>query len=305
MTQHPRIVSLIPSATEIVYLLGLGENLVGRSHDSNFPVDALKKKVISQPAIEENLNSLEIDKAVKNLVHHGNSVFHIDQKKLKRLKPDLILTQELCRVCAPTFTEVSQSAKILNSETKIVSLEPKTLTDVFENIKIVAEHAGVSDLSRPLIERLRYRVDSIPPKHKNFRKPTVLVIEWLNPIMIAGHWVPEMVEIAGGNLLLSKKGEKSRYADWYEIVNANPDVIIFAPCGFGIERIKKEIYLFKYRSGWDNLKAVKRKQVFYMDGDAHLTRSGPRLVDGIEILSRIINPSLYGYPKPNEAEYMV
>ncbi|HYE22357.1 MAG TPA: cobalamin-binding protein [Verrucomicrobiae bacterium] len=302
MSVTPRIVSLIPSATEIVYLLGLGENLVGRSHDSNYPEEALKKKVISSPAIESNLNSLEIDKAVKNLLHQGTSVFHIDQKKLARLKPDIILTQELCKVCAPTFTQVHKAAKVLEGETKIISLEPHSIGDVFENIFQIAEHSGSNVNVRSIVERLKYRLDIVSTKHKNLRKPTVAIIEWLNPLMVSGHWVPEMVQLAGGQMVLSKPGDQSRYVDWYEVVSTNPDVIIFAPCGFDIERTKKEIYLFKYRSGWENLKAVKKQQVYYMDADSYLTRSGPRLVDGVEILSRIIHPNLFGYPKTYEAQ---
>jgi iron complex transport system substrate-binding protein len=305
MSVNPRIVSLIPSATEIVYLLGLGDNLVGRSHDSDYPTEVLEKKIVSEPNIQEKLNSLEIDKAVKNLLHKGTSVFHIDQRKLARLKPDLILTQELCQVCAPSFTEVKNAARILEGESKILSLEPACIADMLENIFLVAEHAGVKDSARAIVERLNYRLGSIPPKHKNLRKPKVVIVEWLNPVMIAGHWVPEMVEIAGGQILLSKKYEKSRYADWYEIVTANPDVLIFAPCGFNIERAKKEMYLFKYRTGWDNLKAVKNKQVYYVDGDAYFTRSGPRLVDGVEILAKIFHPLWFGYPQAHEAQSVV
>jgi iron complex transport system substrate-binding protein len=305
MNGNLKIVSLIPSATEILYLLGLGEHIVGVSHDSNFPAEAQSRFVISEPNIDGNLNSLEIDKAVKNLLHKGTSVFHIDQKKLSELKPDIILTQELCAVCAPSFTEVRTAARILENEAKIISLEPKTLRDVFANIEMVAEEVGIPHLSRPTIERLKYRLESLPPKHKNLRKPTVAVIEWLNPIMSSGHWVPEMVQLAGGQMLLAAEGEKSRYVDWYDVVNADPDILILAPCGFDIERAKKEIYLFKYRTGWDKLRAVKTDRVFYMDADSHITRSGPRLVDGVEIMAKIFHPKVFGYPQPHEAQPVI
>ncbi len=305
MSTKTRIVSLIPAATEILYLLGLEENIVGRSHDSDYPLDVKKKKIISTPNIKQNLSSLEIDKAVKNLIHQGSSVFHIDQKKLNRLKPDLILTQELCPVCAPTFTEVKQAARIMQHKTRVVSLEPHTLSDVFDNIALVAKEAGIADRARSVIERLKYRLENIPPRHKNIRKPTVVVIEWLNPLMVSGHWINDMVKIAGGNILLSQSGKKSRYVDWYEIVNADPEFIILAPCGFDIARAKKEIYLFKHRTGWDKLKAVKKKQIYYMDGDAYLTRSGPRLVDGAEILAKVFHPTWFGYPHPHDAEQVI
>ncbi len=286
-------------------MLGLQDNIIGRSHDSDFPAEVLKKKIVSAPNIEESLSSLQIDEAVKNLIHRGTSVFHIDQKRLARMKPDMILTQELCPVCAPTVTEVKKAARVLDYKTRVVSLEPHSIEDVFENINLIAKEAGIPDRARSVIERLRYRLDNIPPRHKNVRKPTVIVVEWLNPVMISGHWVNDMVKIAGGNLLLSEPGAKSRYVDWYEIVNANPDFIILAPCGFDIERSKKEIYLFKHRTGWDKLKAVKRKQVYYMDGDAYITRSGPRLVDGVEIMARIFHPTWFGYPHPHDAQPIV
>jgi iron complex transport system substrate-binding protein len=300
-----RIVSLLPSATEIVYLLGLGDKLVGRSHDSNHPAEALSVPVISEGKIDQKMSSREIDTAVKESVHRGTSLFHIDQKKLARLKPTLILTQELCRVCAPNFDQVEQAAKILKGEYDLISLEPRTLKDLFENIQLVAKYTDSLDAAKSADIRMKFRLDNIKAKIRNLAKPTVAVIEWLDPIMLAGHWVPDMIEAAGGRMVLSKSGEKSRYVDWYEIVNADPDILVLAPCGFEIPRARKEIFLFKHRLGWDKLRAVKNGRVYYMNGDAFLTRSGPRLVDGIEIFSKIIHPRSFGSPLPGEAEQVI
>jgi len=304
--ENLRIVSLIPSGTEIVYLLGLGDSLVGRSHDSNYPPDAASVPVISQGKISQKLSSREIDKKVKESLHRGTSLFHIDKKKLNRLKPNLILTQELCEVCAPSFTQVQNSMRIMDhNDAKVLSLHPKTFTDVLENIMQVAEATGTKDQAKSSMIRISFRLENLVSRVRNVAKPKVAVIEWLDPLMIAGHWVPDMVKLAGGEMVLSQSGQKSRYAEWYEIVNADPDILILAPCGFDIPRAKKEIFLFKQRLGWDRLKAVKNNRVWYMDGDAFLTRSGPRLVDGVEIFAHILHPTVFGSPLRNEAELVV
>lgn len=297
-----RIISLIPSATEIVYLLGLQENLVARSHDSNFPEDALAKTIISSPTIGENLSSLEIDNAVRESVHSGRSLFHLDQKLLADLRPSLILTQELCKVCAPNFTEVKQAAKILARETTILSLEPESIEDMFENIMTVGEHTGRQRKAEEAVAGFREILGEVEAKTKDVLRPSVVMIEWMEPIMIAGHWVPEMVEKAGGRILLSKPHQKSREASWQEILDANPDILILAPCGFDMHRTKKEIGVFEEKKGWSELKAVRNQTVYLVDGDAYLTRSGPRLVQGTQILAKIFHPTIFGPPSLDEAE---
>lgn len=300
-----KIVSLIPSATEIVYLLDLQENLVARSHDSNFPGDALAKPVISAPTIGENLSSLEIDNAVRHSVHSGRSLFHLDQKLLADLSPSLILTQELCKVCAPSFTEVKQAAKILAGKTTILSLEPESIEDMFENIMTVGEHTGRQSQAQEAVARFREMLGEVEANTKNVSRPSVAMIEWMDPLMIAGHWVPEMVKKAGGRILLSKSRQKSRQVSWQEILDANPDILIFAPCGFDMQRTKKEIGVFEEKEGWSELKAVRNQTVYLIDGDAYLTRSGPRLVQGTQILAKIFHPTIFGPPSFNEAEKYV
>ena len=294
--------SLVPSATEIVYLLGLGDFLAARSHDSNYPQEAVVKPVVSQSVLPAGLTSRQIDEAVRSSSHTGTSLFHVDQKKLSQLEPNLILTQELCQVCAPTFSQIQKAARILEGKVKVVSLEPHSIEDVFENIITVGEFAGRRKLAVSIIEKLKGEVADVSQKVRNMNKPSVVVIEWLDPVMIAAHWVPQMVDIAGGQTLLSQPFMKSKRVFWQEVLVANPDILILAPCGFDIERTKKEIELFTSKPAWQRLNAVKNKRVWFMDGDAYLTRSGPRLIDGIKIMAKIIHPEVFGTPSLQEAE---
>lgn len=265
-----RILSLLPAATDIVYLLGLEKYLVG-------------DHTIISSKISNALTSLEIDMAVRKLGHRGPGVFHIDQKKLKELKPDLILTQELCDVCAIGFNQVKKAARILDSDTKIISLEPESVGDILENIGVVGEFGGKKKKAEQVIKKLKKRIRNLKFEIRNSTKPKVLVIEWLEPIMIAAHWVPEMVEMAGGEMLITKRGEKSRRINQDQL-KLNPDIVVIAPCGFDINRTIKEKHLIS------NIKSkIPNAKFFLMDGDAYLTRPGPRIIDGIEILCDIIN----------------
>lgn len=283
--------SLLPAATEMVCLLGLEKSLVGISDDNDYPESVLKLPKITTTTISNNLSSLEIDKKVKAAKHRGSSVFHIDRKLLADLSPDLILTQELCPVCAPAFTDVEKTARQVLSSTKIISLEPHTIDDIFENIKEVAHATQTSP--EKFIKSLRSRLSTVSKKIISATKPSVLIIEWLDPLMIAGHWVPEMVEKAGGKMLIAKKKEPSQYIEWEDVLRLDPDVIVFAPCGFGISRTLDEISLIINKKGFKSLKAYQNKQIFLVDGNAYLTRPGPRIVDGVEILAEIFHPDIF------------
>lgn len=302
MNQKLRIISLIPSATEIVYLLGLQDSLLACSHDSNYPKDALSKPKITDTDISPNLTSQEVDREVKKSLHRGRSLYHIDERLLKKINPNLVLTQELCGVCAPSFTQVRRAVKILDGEVKILSLEPESVDDMLQNILTIGRYTGRFSKARQIVARLRTQLHSIEEKVRRIRKkPKVVIIEWLEPIMITGHWVPEMVERAGGRMLLSKPRKKSHRASWREVLAANPDVLIFAPCGFDIKRTKKEMGVFTKKKGWLTLQSVKEGKVYLVDGDAYLTRSGPRLVDGVKILAKIFHPRVFEEPSPSEA----
>ncbi|EKD91312.1 MAG: Substrate-binding protein of ABC transporter [uncultured bacterium] len=284
-----RILSLLPAATEIIFLLGLEKNLVGVSHECDYPAQVkILPKVTSSP-VSNLMSSLEIDKAVKKLSHKGPGIFHINSKVLGKLKPDLILTQELCEVCAVGFNKVKKAARILDSDVKIISLEPESVEDILDNIKTVGDYTNSRARSRKIVQKLRKKIDFLAShiSPHTSPKPKVLIIEWLDPVMIAGHWVPEMVELAGGECLLSNKGEKSVYITPKDLKKLSPDIIIFAPCGFDISRTLKEKKLI------NDLRLMINESEFYlMDGNSFLTRPGPRVIDGVEIFSEIIHPEI-------------
>lgn len=301
MKQEHRIISLIPSATEIAYLLGLEDQLMARSHDSNYPVDALSKPVVSGPTIEVNGSSGDIDRSVRDAVHNGTSIFHLDQEALKSHRPSLILTQELCHVCAPDFTQVQQAVGILDGDVTLLSLEPETIDEMILNIRTVGEQTGRQTKAEHAINELRKDLSNVERLTSNVHRLTICVIEWLDPLMSAGHWVPEMVERAGGEMLLGKAREKSRYVMWSQIKEADPDLLIVAPCGFNISRTRREIHLLTSLEGWSDLKAVPEDRAWLVDGDAYLTRSGPRLVEGVKILAKLCHPEIFGEPAETEA----
>lgn len=297
-----RIISLLPSATEIVYELGLGDHVVGVSHDCDWPLEVLKKPKLSQAVVHADMPSAEIDHLVRERLHSGLSVYHIDSQLLERLKPDLILTQELCEVCAPSFDDVRQAVKLLKSHPQIVSLEPHTLEDILDTILTVGEVSGTVLRAQELVAQLRRRILRIREKIKTAESPPrVCCIEWLDPIMIAGHWVPQMVEYAGGEDWLGEVGQPSRYADWEEILTYNPDIIVLMPCGFSIERTLQEINLLTELDGWEELSAVKEHQVFLVEASAYFNRPGPRIVTGLEILAEIIHPKIFSGLAPGGA----
>ncbi len=274
-----KILSLLPAGLDIIDLLGLEKSLI-------------REKITTSP-ISNELNSITIDRRVKAYIHKGQSVFHIKRKILKKISPDLVITQELCPVCAPTFTQVQKSCKILKKDYSLISLEPESIEGVFENIKTIAKFTSKEKKALVEIRKLENRLKNIKSKIQKFKKLSILIIEWLNPIMIAGHWVPEMVQAAGGKMLVSKKGERSKEVSWSKILNLNPDVLIIAPCGFDIERTKEELDLITKRKGFKNLKAFKNKKIFLVNGDLYLTRPGPKLIDGIEIIAEILYPKKF------------
>lgn len=297
-----RIVSLLPSATEIVYELGLGDQVVGVSHDCDWPPEVLKKPKLSQAVVDSEMSSAEIDQIVRERLHNALSVYHIDAELLQKLNPDLILTQELCEVCAPSFNDVCQAVKLLRNQPQIVSLEPHTLEDIFDNILTIGEVTGRTEIARDVVARLRRRVERICKKTETLaHRPKVCCIEWLEPIMIAGHWVPQMVEYAGGEDWLGEIGYPSRYADWEEILTYNPDIIVLMPCGFSIERTLRETDLLMECEGWEELTAVKENQVFIVEASAYFNRPGPRIVTGLEILAEIIHPEIFAGLAPRDA----
>jgi iron complex transport system substrate-binding protein len=292
-----RIVSLVPSATEITCALGLADALVGISHDCDFPPDVLGKPVLSEAAITVTEPSGAIEDRIRGLVHAGRSVYHLAEEALTRLAPDLILTQELCTVCAPSYSLVKRAAKLLDAEVKIVSLEPRGLGDMLDNILLVGELTGTAPRAHALVEQLEARIEAVRAC-SIVRRPRVVCLEWMDPVYVGGHWVPEMVEVAGGLDVLGRRGEPSRAVGWDEVVAAGPDILVLMPCGFDVTRTRAEMGALTARPGWPELPAVRRGRVFLTDASSYFNRPGPRLIEGLEMLASVIHPEGCLFPCP-------
>ena len=294
-----KIVTLIPSATEIVAFLGQKNSIVGRSHECDYPKDLNNVAKLTSPKLNVDGTSDEINKQINTILENSLSVYKVDVQKLKKLDPDFIITQAHCEVCAVSFAEVENIvAKYLSRKTKIISLEPNTLNDVFNDIKKVAKDLNIENESNnKLIENLKIRLKKI--KHlatTQKQKPSVACIEWIYPLMIAGNWIPEMVEIAGGTNILGKSGNNSHWIKFEEIIDQNPEIIIFIPCGFDIKKTKKELNNYiKKNNSLHSLKAYKNHKLFVADGNQFFNRPGPRLIESLEIFAEIIHPNIFDF----------
>ncbi len=310
-----KIASLLPSTTEIICALGLEKNLVGITHECDFPVSIIGKPSLTASRIShETMSSREIDHAVRsNLDGHG-SIYNLDEKLLAELKPDLILTQELCEVCAVSYKTVEKAAKIFVADAKVVSLEPNTLADIFDNIKTVGELCGVSEKAEKVVADLRNRLDNIQERlresetnpqfairNSQSKRPRVFMLEWLEPPFAPGHWTPEQVEIAGGVSLLGTAGEKSQTTTYEAIYESKPEILVLIPCGFYIRDILRQIEKTEFPANWREMPAVKNNQIWAMDASAYFSRPAPRVVDGAEILAKIFHPQIFGAPDETEA----
>jgi iron complex transport system substrate-binding protein len=296
---HQKIVSLLPSATEIVCALGLEKNLVGRSHECDYPASVKQLPVCSEANFPDNLSSSAIDVKVKEILADALSIYKVNRELIKQLAPDIVITQARCEVCAVSLKDVEEALEnYLDKQARIVSLQPNGLDDIFNDITTIAGALNVSDAGNALLEDLQERVDIIRHKLKfNENKPAVACIEWLEPLMLSGNWVPELVSIAGGISILTEQGKHSLYVQWEDICLIDPDVLVIMPCGFPIQRTLKEIDLLLQMPGFGEIKAVKNNRVYIADGNQYFNRPGPRIVDSIEILAEIINPKqfIFGY----------
>jgi iron complex transport system substrate-binding protein len=294
-----KIVSLLPAATEIVCALGLETSLIGRSHECDFPKSIQHLPICCEANIPDNLSSNQIDTKVKELLADALSIYTVNRDKIKELAPDVVITQAQCEVCAVSLTEVEEAlADMLGNSVEIISLQPNNLNEIFNNIKEIAATLGVPERGDTLVEELDERVNIIRHKLKFIdNKPTVACIEWLDPLMISGNWIPEMVSIAGGQAMLAESEKHSPYVDWIDIRLQDPDILLVMPCGFSIERTLKEIDTLLLQRGFADLKAVKNGNLYIADGNQYFNRPGPRVVDSIEILAEIIHPKqfIFGY----------
>ncbi|OJW12823.1 cobalamin-binding protein [Mucilaginibacter sp. 44-25] len=290
-----RIVSLLPAATEIVCALGLEDRLVGRSHECDYPETVQQLPVCSEANFPDGLSSAEIDVKVKELLADALSVYTVKRDVIKDLQPDVVLTQAQCEVCAVSLPEVEQAlSDYLDKPAQIISLQPNSLDEILNDIKQVAGVLGAADKGEQLLEDLTERIDIIRHKLKFMEvKPSIACVEWLEPLMISGNWIPELVSIAGGTPVLAQAGKHSPYVEWNDIVATDPDIILLMPCGFSIERTMSEVGLLLGRPGFAELKAVKSNRVYIADGNQYFNRPGPRIVDSLEILAEIIHPKQF------------
>jgi iron complex transport system substrate-binding protein len=294
-----RVISLLPAATEIVCALGLESKLVGRSHECDYPESVKQLPVCSYDRIGANLSSLEIDQKVKQLLTNALSVYEVNSEMIEQLSPDVVITQDQCAACAVSLPEVQQALSAeLQKPAQIISLQPDSLDAIFDNIREVAGALNSVDAGHELLEELQERLDIIQHKLRFIeKKPTGACIEWLNPLMTSGNWVPELVNIAGGTPVLSEAGKHSPYIDWEDLREQDPEVIVVMACGFSVERTLKEVNTLLQLPGFADLQAIKNKRFYIADGNQYFNRPGPRIVDSIEILAEIINPKqfIFGY----------
>jgi iron complex transport system substrate-binding protein len=297
-----RIVSLLPSATDIVASLGLTDQLVGRTHECDWPPDVEHVPVMTSDALRTHeMTSREIHDAIGGAVHSGSSIYVLDDAALHAARPDLVITQELCEVCAVSYKDVQEAARVMDTDTKVVSLEPHSIGDILSHVSLIGRLCGVEERAAEVVADARARLDALRDAIGDRPRPRVASIEWLDPIFAAGHWVPEQVDWAGGDEVLGPQGVPSPDVPWQAVLDAQPDVIVLMPCGMPIERTLGELDTITSRDGWIDLPAVRDGRVFVVDASSFFNRPGPRVVRGAEILAALFNPGLFTVPAPDEA----
>jgi len=305
------IVSFLPSATEILYELGSGPQLVGVTHECNYPEEAKSKPRIINSSFDSSImSSKEIDNKIVELVSKGKDIYIINDQVLKALKPDIIIAQGICEVCSPFTKEINRAISILGYYPEVIILDPKNISDILDNISKIAQKVEKmkegQELVRTLEERIK-RVKKITEGKNVENLPRILCLEWLDPFFTAGHWVPEMVEIAGGINGLSKPKEQSRRASLEEIKKFDPDKIILMPCGFNIDRTineyKNSSTILNKNHEWNNLRAIKKNELHVVDAGSYFSKPGPRTITGLEILAKIISPYEFEYITAPENSY--
>jgi iron complex transport system substrate-binding protein len=292
-----RIVSLIPSATEIVCALGFGQDLVGRSHECDFPEWVRRLPACTSPKFPIDGPSYEIDRRVKAILSAGLSVYRVDAEALRSLAPDVIVTQSQCEVCAVSLRDVEQAVcEWIDSRPRIVSLEPSALEDVWRDVATVAGALGAADRGEALVVRLRARVAAIAARAQRLdERPTVAVVEWIDPLMAAGNWMPELLDLAGATSLFSRAGEHSPWMSFDDLAASDPDWILVIPCGFDLARTRVQMAALHARPQWRQLRAVRHRRVALGDGNQFFNRPGPRLVESLEILAEILHAGEFDF----------
>ena len=291
-----RIVSFLPSATELIYELGVQDLLVGVTHECKFPKEAQKKpQVINSKINSEKLSSNEINSQTCQFLKEGKDIFILNEKELKKADPDLIISQNTCEVCAPFSNQVNKAIQILSKKPLIYSIDPHTLEEILTTVTKLGKILGKTEKAKEIRLDIEERISFIK-KNSRGLKPNVLAIEWINPFFTAGHWIPEMIELAGGNNMISKKGEHSRLMSIEEISKSDPEIIILMPCGFDTKRTIEEYNnSLKNNLDWNDLRAVKNKKVFAVNANSFFSKPSIRTITGLEILVKIIQPENFAH----------
>lgn len=291
-----RICTLLPSATEICYALGLGDSVLGVTHECDFPPEARSKRVVVTSRLPHTTDSAEIDRLVTEFTSRGESVYRVDADALRELDPDLIITQDLCHVCAASPDDLAAALSTLPRMPKVLSLNPHTLSDVWDDVISVGVATNTGKAATSLVEYLKDRVASVQrvvqPFIATHARPRIACLEWLNPVFNAGHWVPEMVALAGGEDVLAHAGQPSVRMEWQQVFAAQPEVILISPCGYDLAAATKEFSHLQLPNGWNDLPAVKHGRVYVTDANSYLSRPGPRLAEGVAILAKALHPDL-------------
>ncbi len=296
-----RVVSLLPAATEIVAALGFAESLVGVSHECDYPPEVNTRPRVTHCEIYgKGLPSAEVDHWVNETLSSSGALYTIDEPLLRRLEPDVIVTQQLCDVCAIDYGSVVAIANSLPKKPKIVNLSPSSLADIIDDIRRVAAALGAPERGETLVTSLVNRIEAVKLRASGaLSRPRCFHMEWIDPPFCGGHWNPELVEIAGGVDPLGRKGQPSVQTSWARIVEAQPEILVLACCGYDVERILADVRILQTYPHWDALPAIRRNQVYAVNGSAYFSRPGPRVVDSLEILAEIIHPGLFAgyFPK--------
>jgi len=288
-----RIVSLLPAATEIVAALGLMDQVVGVSHECDFPKQANERpRVTHCPVHDANMGSRQVDEWVRGVLHDNGTIYTIDEPLLRKLQPDVILTQKLCDVCAVGYGTVAKLAQTFPGPPRLVNLEPRSLADIFGDIRKVAQTCDVLERAEKLIEDLSERVENVRKRAATIRdRPHCFLMEWVDPPFCSGHWGPELVEIAGGRDSLGRKHQPSAQIDWQQVLDARPEIIALALCGYDIDRARRDYELVTRFPGFGSIPAAESGQVYVVNASAYFARPGPRIVDSLEIFAGILHPT--------------
>ena len=282
-----RIVSLVPHATELLFALGLGDDVVAVTHECDFPLEVLQLPRVTRDVLPAGLGAAEIDAAVRERTQQGKAIYELDEDRLEELEPDLIVTQELCAVCAVSYDDVVEVAGRLATAPRVVSLDPKTLGEAMGDIRTIAQATGVRDAALELVTRQRARIDAVRRAVQDADPVRVAAIEWLDPVFVAGHWTPQIIELAGGADVLGFAGEHSEQSTWEAVAAARPEVVVVMPCGYDAERSREEA--LRYAA---ELRGIGAQRIVAVDAAAYFSRPGPRLVDGLELMAHVLHPDL-------------